>query len=141
MNVQQASDYINKNDYVSLIEVCGVAGIDRQGGGFAVGWSAANIYFAVDCSVALTRLLYELARLGHGLSPTSIMTVMIDGEPIPRGMKVVGKRPPTGGYKTPRYLPVLLRKQGVAEAVQLEIGDYENVEDFLKKTRGEPLDL
>lgn len=106
--IQELEAYIAKTGTVSMVEIeafCHKSGMDTKGKQ-AFGMADKNVWFWFGMSDAFADVMLELqARNEVAPKPTTILVYAIDGA-APK-VPVASSRIPPGGYKKPRWLPVV----------------------------------
>lgn len=110
---REITRYVERTDWVSQGELANRLGHDLVYGDEAMVVDAANIVLMINCSPQFIEATKQLlAEKVVKLAPCSMLALMCDGCPIPLKMKIANK-PPKGGYKEPRFLPVCFRPASV----------------------------
>lgn len=105
---REVVDYIKDYGNVSFVE------LERKfpnhfSGDYSFRAKKDNVYFWTNMTKQMVTIIGDLVKEEIiEFSPTSFMTYLIDGKILQMD---VAKKPPKGGYKTPRWLPVVMNKK------------------------------
>lgn len=107
----QAVDYIDRTGHVTFVELAQFAeaelGIDPRGD-YCLE-VAPNVILWAGCSPEFVDLVQAVRATGRiDINSTTPLVYMIDGSMLTFPL---AKRPPKGGYRSPRWLPVVLHSK------------------------------
>jgi hypothetical protein len=107
MTTEQLADlileYVRNNGNVTMAEVSRIAGEDGKGD---IAWEIApNVVIWGGMSDKLCDAL-EMVQKHTNLKPAHVLSYYADGAAMP--YPIMKRSPPSGGYKKPHWLPVLL---------------------------------
>ena len=118
--VDAALEVLSAESPLTPWEVLRSTGIPEEDlhGDLMSGFDNLNIWIAVGVSQIacdVIRALQGRTEIEPCIGGLGFMAWMTGGDMVPGGMKFVGNRPPKGGYKDPRFCPVMIGIRAKAE--------------------------